>query len=50
MPTLVSSEGHTFPVQVMNLSGEDVWLKSGTRLGLLTHVDRIQGDDTFEVQ
>lgn len=50
VPTLVSSGGHTFPVQVMNLSDKDVWLKSGTRLGLLTQVDEVRSDDTCEVQ
>ena len=48
VPTLVSSESHIFPVQVMNMSDEDIWPR--TRLGVLTHVDSVKSDESCEVQ
>lgn len=50
VPTFVLLGVHTFPAQVINLSNEDVWLGSGTRLGLLTQVEEVQSNDTCEVQ
>lgn len=50
VPTLVGSEKHLFPVQVMNLSDEDVWLNSKTRLGVLMPVDSVKSDEICEVQ
>lgn len=44
VPTLITSERHIFPVQVMNLSDEDIWLQPRTRLGLLTEVDTVDND------
>lgn len=50
VPTLVLSMRHVFPYQVMNLSDEDIWLKPGMRVGLLTQVDGIQSDETCDMQ
>ena len=50
VPTLVSSESHILPVQVMNMSDEDIWLRPRTRLGVLTHVDSVKSDESCEVQ
>lgn len=50
VPTLVSSESHIFPVQVMNMSDEDIWLRPRTRLGVLTQVDSVESDERCEVQ
>ena len=41
LSTLFISESHTIPVQVMNISDEDVWLKPNTGLGVLTCVDSV---------
>lgn len=50
VPTLITSERHIFPVQVMNLSDEDIWLQPWTRLGLLTEVDTVDNDQLCKVQ
>lgn len=50
VPTLITSERHIFPVQVMNLSDEDIWLQPRTRLGLLTEVDTVDNDQLCKVQ
>lgn len=50
VPTLVSTESHIFPVQVMNMSDEDIWLRPRTSLGVLTHVDSVKSDELCEVQ
>lgn len=50
VPTLVSSKSHVFPVQVMNMSDEDLWLRPSIRLGVLTHVGSVKSDELCEVQ
>lgn len=50
VPTLVSSGNHLFPVRVMNLSDEDVWLRPRTRLGVLTHIDSVESEEQYKVQ
>lgn len=50
VPTLVSSESHIFSVQVMNMSGEDIWLRPRTILGVLTHLDSVKSDELCKVQ
>lgn len=50
VPTLVSSESHVFPVQVVNMSEDDIWLRPSIRLGVLTHVDSVKSDEFCEVQ
>ena len=50
LPTLVISESHTIPVQVMNISSEDVWLKPKMRLGVLTYVDSVSAEEECEVK
>ncbi|KAI3351186.1 hypothetical protein L3Q82_005611 [Scortum barcoo] len=50
VPTLVSSGSHLFPVRVMNLSDEDVWLRPRTRLGVLTHIDSVESEERCKVQ
>lgn len=50
VPTLVSPESHVFPVQVMNMSDEDLWLRPSIRLGVLTHVGSVKSDELCEVQ
>ena len=45
-----SSESHILPVQAMNMSDEDIWLRPRTRLGVLTHVDSVKSDESCEVQ
>ena len=42
VPTLVSSESHVFPVHVMNLSDEDIWLRPRTRLN---HIDCVKSEN-----
>lgn len=50
VPSLVSSETSLFPVQVVNLSPEDIWLQARTRLGTLTHVESMKLNETYEVK
>ncbi len=49
MPTLVSPQSRVFPVQVVNISQEDVWLPPKVRLVLLTHC-QCAGSDVCEVR
>lgn len=49
VPTVVSSNNHVFPVQVLNLSQEDVWLPPKTRLGIISQCQCIEGDP-YEVK
>lgn len=48
VPTLVETDRHVFPVQVVNFSQEDVWLAPRTRLGMLTVVECVE--NAAEVQ
>ena len=47
VPTLVSSVSHVFPVQIMNMSDENIWLR--IRLGVLTHVDNVKSEELCEI-
>ncbi len=49
MLTLVSPQSQVFPVQVVNISQEDVWLPPKVRLVLLTHC-QCAGSDVCEVR
>lgn len=44
IPTLVSTNSLVFPVQVMNISQEDVWLPPKARLGIISPGRCIEGD------
>lgn len=44
VPTVISSNSHVFPVQVINLSQEDICLSPKTRLGILSPCQCIEGD------
>ncbi len=44
MPTLVSPQSWVFPVQLVNISQEDVWLPPKVRLVLLTHCQCAESD------
>ena len=44
VPTVISSNSHIFPVQVINFSREDVWLSPKTRLGILSQCQCVEGD------
>lgn len=44
VPTVISSNNHIFPVQVINFSPEDVWLSPKTRLGILSQCQCVEGD------
>lgn len=50
MPTLVNAHSNLVPVQVCNLSDEDVWLQPRTRLGILSPVQCIDSDQRCEVK
>ncbi|KAL2095623.1 hypothetical protein ACEWY4_007771 [Coilia grayii] len=50
MPTLVNPHGSQVPVQVCNLSEEDVWLQPRTRLGILLPVQCMSSDKQCEVK
>lgn len=50
VPTLVSSASPVFPVQIMNMTNEDNWLRPKMRLGILTCVDSVKGDELCEIQ
>lgn len=49
VPTVISSNNHIFPVQVINFSPEDVWLSPKTRLGILSQCQCVE-DDPYEVK
>lgn len=44
VPTVISAHSRTFPVQVINLSQEDVWLPAKARLGVLNLCQCIEGE------
>ncbi|XP_051938977.1 uncharacterized protein K02A2.6-like [Hippocampus zosterae] len=44
VPTVVPSYSNVFPVQVVNLSPEDIWLAPRTRLGILSQCKCREGD------
>lgn len=50
MPTLVHPHSNLVPVQVCNLSHEDVWLQPRTRLGVLSPVQCINCEQHCEVR
>lgn len=50
VPTLVDSNSHTVPVQVINFSQEDVWLCPRTRLGVLAQVECVNSEQQCEVR
>lgn len=50
IPTLVHSKNRLLPVQIVNLSSEDVWLCPRTKLGVVCSVDNIESDKTCEVR
>jgi len=49
VPTVISSNNHIFPVQVVNFSAEDVWLSPKIRLGILNQCQCVEGDP-YEVK
>ncbi|XP_049332151.1 uncharacterized protein LOC125799454 [Astyanax mexicanus] len=49
MPSLVKEHRHQVPVQVVNLSREDVWLNPRTRIGVLSPVQCITNNQHCEV-
>lgn len=44
VPTAVSSSKCVFPVQVLNLASEDVWLPPKTRLGVLSQGHKVESN------
>lgn len=50
MPTLVNPHSSQVPVQVCNLSEENVWLQPRTRLGILSPVQCMSSDKQCEVK
>ncbi|KAL1007184.1 hypothetical protein UPYG_G00083180 [Umbra pygmaea] len=50
IPTIVSSQGHLFPVQLVHLSQEDVWLQPRTRLGTMSVAECVQENEGCEVK
>lgn len=50
VPSLVSTVKPLFPVQVVNLSAEDVWLQPHTRLGTLCPVESLSPAEGCEVK
>ncbi|XP_051522948.1 uncharacterized protein LOC127423017 [Myxocyprinus asiaticus] len=46
---LVSSEKLLFPIPVVNLSPEDIWLQARTRLGTLSHVESVKSNGKCEM-
>lgn len=49
MPALVGSHNHTAPIQVLNLSCEDIWLHPRTRIGVVSEVTVMENDPASEV-
>lgn len=41
--------GHIFPVEVMNMSDENMWLRPRKSLGVLTQVDSVISTELYEV-
>ncbi|KAL0147914.1 hypothetical protein M9458_056791, partial [Cirrhinus mrigala] len=50
VPCLVAAGKPLFPVQMVNLSPEDIWLRARTRLGTLTPVESLKLNETCEVK
>lgn len=50
VPSLVSTSTPLFPVRVVNLSTEDVWLQLRTRLGILSPVESLSSGEGCEVK
>ena len=50
LPTLVDASSNTVPVQVVNLTQEDVWLNPRTRLGVLSPVECISDEPQVKVK
>lgn len=50
VPTLVPTGNQEFPVQVINMSPEDIWLHPRTRVGLLTPADVVNAEKSCEVR
>ncbi len=44
VPTVISSNNHMFPVQVINMLQEDLWFPPKTRLGVLSQCQCVDGD------
>ncbi len=47
---LVAAGEPLFPVSVVNLAPEDIWLHARTRLGTVTHVESLKLNETCEVK
>ncbi|XP_073669344.1 uncharacterized protein [Paramisgurnus dabryanus] len=50
VPSLVSTSAPLFPVRVVNLSTEDIWLQPRTRLGILSPVESLCSGEGCEVK
>ncbi len=50
VPCMVAAGKPLFPVPVVNLSPEDIWLQTRTRLGTVTHVESLKLNETCEVK
>lgn len=50
LPTLVEASSNTVPVQVVNLSSEDVWLNARTRLGVFSPVECLSDEPPVKVK
>lgn len=50
VPSLVSTTTSSFPIRVVNLSTEDIWLQPRTRLGILSPVESLRSGEGCEVK
>ena len=50
LPTLVTTDHHVFPVHIINMSQEDLWLLPRTRLDVLANVDHVNTVESYEVK
>lgn len=50
MPTLIMSEHNQVPVQLINLTQEDVWLQPRARLGVWSPMQCMSDDGACEVR
>lgn len=50
LPTLVEASNNMVPVQVVNLSSEDVWLNPRTRLGVFSPVECLSDESPVKVK
>lgn len=48
-PSVIQPNSHVSPIQVINLSQEDVWVPPKTRLGILTQCPCVEGEP-YEVK